>query len=106
LFFSAQRHNCANALSDCSRKTRRLSVLYQDVPELLQMLSTCSWDPPPATVVIDSDPGYLAAFAGTCPAMTDATFILISLNGGTEHLVTYAKSLLWFVPPGGSMWAA
>jgi len=38
--------------------------------------------------------------------MTDATFILISLNGGTEHLVTYAKSLLWFVPPGGSMWAA
>ena len=70
------------------------------------MLSTCSWDPPPATVVIDSDPGYLAAFAGTCPAMTDATFILISLNGGTEHLVTYAKSLLWFVPLGGSMWAA
>lgn len=68
--------------------------------------STCPWDPPPATVVIDSDPGYLAAFAGTCPAMTDATFILISLNGGTEHLVTYAKSLLWFVPPGGSMCAA
>lgn len=42
---------------------------------------------------------FLAAFASTFPAMTGATFILISLNGGTEHLVTYAKNLLWFVPP-------
>ena len=31
--------------------------------------------------------------------MTGATFILIYLNGGSEHLVTYAKNLLWFVPP-------
>jgi len=38
-------------------------------------------------------------FASTFPAMTGATFILIYLNGGNEHLVTYAKNLLWFVPP-------
>lgn len=42
---------------------------------------------------------FLAAFASTFPAMTGATFILIYLNGGSEHLVTYAKNLLWFVPP-------
>ncbi len=42
---------------------------------------------------------FLAAFASTFPAMTGATFILIYLNGGNEHLVTYAKNLLWFVPP-------
>lgn len=42
---------------------------------------------------------FLAAFAGTFPAITGATFILIYLNGGSEHLVTYAKHLLWFVPP-------
>ena len=42
---------------------------------------------------------FLAAFASTFPAITGATFILIYLNGGTEHLVTYAKHLLWFVPP-------
>lgn len=42
---------------------------------------------------------FLAAFASTFPAITGATFILIYLNGGSEHLVTYAKHLLWFVPP-------
>ena len=42
---------------------------------------------------------FLAAFASTFPAMTGATVILIYLNGGSEHLVTYAKNLLWFVPP-------
>ena len=42
---------------------------------------------------------FLAAVASTFPAMTGATFILIYLNGGSEHLVTYAKNLLWFVPP-------
>ena len=42
---------------------------------------------------------FLAAFASTFPAMTGATFVLIYLNGGNEHLVTYAKNLLWFVPP-------
>ncbi len=42
---------------------------------------------------------FLAAFASTFPAMTGATFILIYLNGGSEHLVSYAKNLLWFVPP-------
>jgi hypothetical protein len=42
---------------------------------------------------------FLAAFASTFPAITGATFILIYLNGGSENLVTYAKHLLWFVPP-------
>jgi hypothetical protein len=42
---------------------------------------------------------FLAAFASTFPAITGATFILIYLNGGSESLVEYAKSLLWFVPP-------
>lgn len=42
---------------------------------------------------------FLAAFASTFPAMTGATFVLIYLNGGSEHIVTYAKNLLWFVPP-------
>ena len=42
---------------------------------------------------------FLAAFASTFPAITGATFILIYLNGGSENLVTYAKNLLWFVPP-------
>ena len=42
---------------------------------------------------------FLAAFASTCPAMTGATFVLIYLNSGNDHLVTYAKNLLWFVPP-------
>ena len=42
---------------------------------------------------------FVAAFASTFPAMTGATFVLIYLNGGSEHLVTYAKNLLWFVPP-------
>lgn len=42
---------------------------------------------------------FLAAFASTFPAITGATFILIYLNGGSDNLVTYAKNLLWFVPP-------
>ena len=42
---------------------------------------------------------FLAAFASTFPAMTGATFVLIYLNSGNDHLVTYAKNLLWFVPP-------
>jgi hypothetical protein len=32
--------------------------------------------------------------------MTGATFVLKYLNGGSEHLVTYAKHLLWFMPLG------
>lgn len=42
---------------------------------------------------------FLAAFASTFPAITGATFILIYLNGGSDNLVTYAKNLLWFIPP-------
>ena len=42
---------------------------------------------------------FLAAFASTFPAITAATFVLIYLNGGNEAIVSYAKSLLWFVPP-------
>jgi uncharacterized membrane protein (GlpM family) len=42
---------------------------------------------------------FLAAFASTFPAITGATFILIYLNGGNEAVVSYAKNLLWFVPP-------
>lgn len=42
---------------------------------------------------------FLAAFASTFPAITGATFILIYLNGGSDNLITYAKNLLWFVPP-------
>ena len=42
---------------------------------------------------------FLAAFASTFPAITGATFVLIYLNGGTEAIVSYAKNLLWFVPP-------
>ncbi|MDO8358387.1 MAG: DUF3147 domain-containing protein [Nitrospirota bacterium] len=42
---------------------------------------------------------FLAAFASTFPAITGATFILIYLNGGNDAIVSYAKNLLWFVPP-------
>jgi uncharacterized membrane protein (GlpM family) len=42
---------------------------------------------------------FLAAFVSTFPAITGATFMLIYLNGGSDNLVTYAKNLLWFVPP-------
>lgn len=42
---------------------------------------------------------FLAAFASTFPVITGATFILIYLNSGNEAIVSYAKSLLWFVPP-------
>ncbi|MFO0767879.1 MAG: hypothetical protein U0231_14070 [Nitrospiraceae bacterium] len=41
---------------------------------------------------------FLAAFASTFPAMTGAPFVLIYLNGGSEHLVTCARSRRWFVP--------
>ena len=44
--------------------------------------------------------------AALSPAMTGATFVLIYLNSGNDHLVTYAKNLLWFVPPGWCMSAA
>jgi len=43
--------------------------------------------------------GFLAAFASTFPAITGVTFILIYLNGGQEATMSYAKHLLWFVPP-------
>lgn len=43
--------------------------------------------------------GFLAAFASTFPAITGMTFILIYLNGGTDNTLSYAKHLLWFVPP-------
>ncbi len=42
---------------------------------------------------------FLAAFASTFPAITGATFVLIYLNGGSDSLVSYARNLLWFVPP-------
>jgi uncharacterized membrane protein (GlpM family) len=43
--------------------------------------------------------GFLAAFASTFPAITGVTFILIYMNGGNDVTLTYAKHLLWFVPP-------
>ncbi len=43
--------------------------------------------------------GFLAALASTFPAITGVTFILIYMNGGNEATLTYAKNLLWFVPP-------
>jgi hypothetical protein len=43
--------------------------------------------------------GFMAAFASTFPAITGMTFVLIYLNGGTENTLSYAKHLLWFVPP-------
>ena len=42
---------------------------------------------------------FLAAFASTFPAITGATFVLIYLNEGNDAIVSYAKNLLWFVPP-------
>lgn len=42
---------------------------------------------------------FLAAFASTFPDITGATFVLIYLNGGNDAFVSYAKNLLWFVPP-------
>jgi len=42
---------------------------------------------------------FLAAFASTFPAITGATFALMYLNGGSDAIVSYAKNLLWFVPP-------
>ncbi len=43
--------------------------------------------------------GFLAAFASTFPAITGMTFVLIYLNGGADNTLSYAKHLLWFVPP-------
>lgn len=43
--------------------------------------------------------GFLAAFVSTFPAITGATFVLIYLNAGSEPTLSYAKHLLWFVPP-------
>jgi hypothetical protein len=43
--------------------------------------------------------GFLAAFASTFPAMTGVTFILIYLNAGHGATISYARHLLWFVPP-------
>jgi uncharacterized membrane protein (GlpM family) len=43
--------------------------------------------------------GFLAALASTFPAITGVTFVLIYLNGGNDATWTYAKNLLWFVPP-------
>jgi len=43
--------------------------------------------------------GFLAAFASTFAAITGVTFILIYLNGGQDATMSYAKHLLWFVPP-------
>lgn len=43
--------------------------------------------------------GFLAAFASTFPAMTGVTFVLIYLNAGHGPTLSYAKHLLWFVPP-------
>ena len=42
---------------------------------------------------------FLAAFASTFPAFTGSTFLLIYLSGGSDNVVTYAKNLLWFIPP-------
>ena len=42
---------------------------------------------------------FLAAFVSTFPAITGATFVLIYLNSGNDAIVSYAKNLLWFVPP-------
>ena len=42
---------------------------------------------------------FLAAFASTFPAITGATFVLIYLNDGDDAIVSFAKNLLWFVPP-------
>lgn len=42
---------------------------------------------------------FLAAFASTFPAITGATFVLMYFNGGSDAIVSYAKNLLWFVPP-------
>jgi uncharacterized membrane protein (GlpM family) len=42
---------------------------------------------------------FLAAFVSTFPAITGATFVLIYLNGGNDAIISYAKNLLWFVPP-------
>ena len=43
--------------------------------------------------------GFLAAFTSTFPAITGVTFVLIYLNGGQDATMSYAKHLLWFVPP-------
>jgi uncharacterized membrane protein (GlpM family) len=43
--------------------------------------------------------GFLAAFISTFPAITGVTIVLIYLNGGSDNAYTYAKHLLWFVPP-------
>ena len=42
---------------------------------------------------------FLAAFASTFPAITGSTFVLMYLNGGEGAIVSYARNLLWFVPP-------
>src|SRR5574341_690162 len=43
--------------------------------------------------------GFLAAFASTFPAITGVTFVLIYLHAGHDPTLSYAKHLLWFVPP-------
>jgi hypothetical protein len=52
-----------------------------------------------STYLGSQDKSFLAAFASTFPAITGATFVLIYLNGGNDAIVSYAKNLLWFVPP-------
>lgn len=52
-----------------------------------------------ATYLGSQGRSFLAAFASTFPAITGATFVLMYLNGGSDAIVSYAKNLLWFVPP-------
>ena len=42
--------------------------------------------------------GLLSAFLATLPHISLVTFILIYLNSGTAHTLSYAKGLLMFAP--------
>ncbi len=52
-----------------------------------------------STYVGSQGKSFLAAFASTFPAITGVTFVLLYLNGGSDTILSYARNLLWFVPP-------
>lgn len=43
--------------------------------------------------------GFFAALASTFPMISGVTFILIYLNTGNDHTLSFAKNLIWLSPP-------
>lgn len=43
--------------------------------------------------------GFWAALASTLPMISGLTFVLVYLNAGSDHTLTFAKHLIWLSPP-------